>query len=377
MKKTTLLIYLLSLSINMLGQGIPESIVDQFGKNLSDWCSSNDIDYRIKAENLCDEGCRVYDTIIEDFMASSGFTIKNYVIKNYLNAFESALNDGTFKVEIRDIRIVRTDEQTYGSTNEANSYKKSTTLSYSRQREVASKVPVVACNVVITGSSMNYNIRDVYYLKKNKIVRIEPYKEIEDKKTGKKKVVVDFSDLEDITLFGVSINHDQHFPLGFSISGQQGWFMCSLDFGFNLDSKEYIYEKMDFKDVMNYDSEKRIYNPKFYAAVTPSLFIKYVSIGCGIGFGYFSCEETQSFSNCTLDDNGKFKSVSRSTTTNDLSKFKLLIRPQLNGFIPLNDSFRLSIGVGYDYFPGMKDINGYSFSLGVHVDIDGWDFVTL
>lgn len=359
MKRTIISIFCLFCGLSAFCQSVEESVVRQFGNNLRDWCSTKDTDYRMRAQKQCTDACRVKDKIMEDFAANSGLSVKDYVVPNYLNGFENALGNGTILISIGNVRTISNQEQTYSS-------------SFSKEEERRAKNYVtVACDITVTGA-INYHIKDLYYIKKGKIVKITPYQEIKDKKTGKTKVLVDFSDLENTSMLGFSINHDQHFPIGASIIGQSGWFMCSLDFGVNLDSKKYFMGKMDMVNIMNYSSTRTEYNPKQFLMLTPAVFLKYVSVGCGVGFIWLDGKEETSERKTTFNGDGSYKGYTGGSTSTNAATVELMLRPQIKGYIPLSSSCNMSIGVGYDIIPKMKTLNGYNVSIGFHFDFDEW-----
>ncbi len=334
--------------------------VRQFGENLQLWCSTTDISYRSKIQDKCLSACRVKDEIMVDFARDYGLDIKDYVVSTYLNGFEKAMDIGTVVVDVSNIRIISSDQQLY-----SYGYAK-------KEEERAKNFTTIACNIKVRGT-LNYDIKDLFYLQKGKILKITPYEEVVDKVTGKRKVKVDFSDLlEDTSTLGFTLNYDQHFQAGASIIGQSGLFICSLDFGFNTDSKKYYSDVMNMIDIMNYKRTKTEYDPKMFITVTPGLFFKYVSVGCGVGFAMLNGKETVSDSEFSQDEQGNWSGISGSNSS-DAFACKLMIRPQLRGFIPLSSSCKMSIGLGYDILPKAKELNGYNVSLGFHFDFDNWD----
>lgn len=334
--------------------------VRQFGENLQLWCSTTDISYRSKIQDKCLSACRVKDEIMVDFARDYGLDIKDYVVSTYLNGFEKAMDIGTVVVDVSNIRIISSDQQLY-----SYGYAK-------KEEERAKNFTTIACNIKVRGT-LNYDIKDLFYLQKGKILKITPYEEVVDKVTGKRKVKVDFSDLlEDTSTLGFTLNYDQHFQAGASIIGQSGLFICSLDFGFNTDSKKYYSDVMNMIDIMNYKRTKTEYDPKMFITVTPGLFFKYVSVGCGVGFAMLNGKETVSDSEFSQDEQGNWSGIFGSNSS-DVFACKLMIRPQLRGFIPLSSSCKMSIGLGYDILPKAKELNGYNVSLGFHFDFDNWD----
>lgn len=335
-------------------------VVRQFGENLQLWCSTTSISYRPKVQEKCPSDCRVKDEIMVDFARSKGLSIEDYVVPNYLNCFEEAMGKGTVAVSVSNVRIITSDQQsyTYGSAK--------------KEQKRAKNFTTIACDIKVSGV-LNYDIKDLFYLQKEKILKITPYEEVVDTKTGKKKVKVDFSDLEDMSTLGFTLNYDQHFQAGASIIGQSGLFICSLDFGFNLDSKKYYSDVMEMTDIMNYKRTETEYDPKMFITVTPGLFFKYVSVGCGLGFALLDSKETLSSSSFSVNEQGNLSGSHGSQSSSDYSSTKFMIRPQLRGFIPLGSSCKMSIGVGYDILPKAKELNGYNASIGFHFDFDNWD----
>jgi len=357
MKKLYLLFFAFSHIAAYAQYGGDIETVRQFSEYLQLWCSTEDSrNYRPKIQNKCLSECRVMDEFMKDFARNSGLSLNDYVVPNYLNGFEKAMERGTVVVDVSNIRIISSDQQSY---------------SYKKDEERAKKFTTIACDIKL-GGVLNYDIKNLFYLKKGKIMKIVPYEEIVDKKTGERKVKVDFSDLEDISTLGFTLNHDQHFQTGVSIIGQSGLFMCSLDFGFNVDSKKYYSDAMNMTDIMNYERTETEYDPIMFMTVTPAIFFKYFSMGCGVGFAMLNSKETTSNSNFSQDEQGNWNGISGSNSF-DTSACKFMIRPQLRGFIPLGHPCKMSIGLGYDILPKAKELNGYNISIGLHFNFDNWD----
>lgn len=365
MKKVLITTLWLFCCITIYAQSIEEDVVRQFGNNLRNWCSTKDIDYRMKAQKQCADACRVKDKIMEDFVANSGLNIKDYVVPNYLNGFEEALGRGAIVLSMTNVRIISKQEQSYTFAYGTSTVKE--------EQKRAKDIITVACDITVSGS-LNYPVvKDLFYIKKGKIAKILPYEEEIDQKTGKKKVKVDFSDLEDTSMLGFSINYDQNFPIGASIIGQYGWFMCSSDFGFNLGSKKYVTEKMNITNIMNYSCTRTEYEPKMYLTITPAVFLKYISVGCGVGLAWLDGNEETSSRESTFGSNGSFRTTKVGPTVTEVAAIKFMLRPQIKGYIPLTSSCNMSLGVGYDFIPKMKDLNGYHVSIGFHFDFEDWD----
>ena len=364
MRKLFILLLSLFSALSVSSQSSGENVVKQFGKNLHDWCSTQDFDYRNKAQKQCTDACRVKDKIMIDFGANSGLNVKEYVVPHYLNGFEDAFERGAITFSMANVRTISNSEQAYAFAYGTSTIKE--------EQKRAKDIITVACDITVTGS-LNYPIvKDLFYIKKGKIVKITPYEEEIDQRTGKKKVKVDFSDLSDTSMFGLSLNHDKHFPIGASIMGQSGWFLCSLDFGVNLDSKKYVKEKMNLTNIMNYSSTRTENDPKMFLTITPAVFLKYISVGCGLGFVWLDGIEETSNRTSTFNSDGSFYTFTGGSSSTEATEFKLMVRPQIRGYIPLSSSCNMSFGVGYDYVPRLKELNGYNVSIGIHFDFDEW-----
>lgn len=363
MKRTFISILCLFCGLSVFGQSVEENVVRQFVNNLRDWCSTNDTDYRRRAQNQCTDACRVKDKIMEDFATNSGLEMKDYVVPNYLNGFENALAEGTISIHASNVRTISFFEQSYGM-----SYNSSFV---NEERKNSKNFVTVACDILISGV-INYNIKDLFYIKKGKIVKITPYVEVIDQNTGKKKVLVDFSDFEDSSTLGFTINHDKNFQVGASVVGQWSWFMCSIDFGVNLDSKKYILNSGEIQDVLNFKKITTDYSPTLFLSITPSAYMKYVSIGCGIGGILLEGKQDITQYSFGYESDGNIFG-SYGTNTTDATATALMLRPQIKCFIPVGESCKMSFGGGYNFVPKLKDLNGYHVSIGFHFDFDEWD----
>lgn len=371
MKKTFISILCFFCFTFLYGQSNETIIVQRFGNNLKNWCSSKKIRYRLEAQKQCTEECRVNNKIIQDFVKDSGLNpteLDSYVIPNYLNAFETALSKGDVIINIHNVRIIPLSEQerSYGTSNTK------------QIRKYANECTEVSCDFSVSGI-LNYYIKELYYIRKGKIIRIKPREEIIDQRTGQTKIKVDYSDIfiNNYETMGFSFNYGQHFPVGasFNYSLEEVPFMLSVDLGINLDEDKYIIDKVNMKDIMNYERTKKVLDPKFFLTVTPQFYFKYLAIGCGVGFLYMDgTEETTSYST-TLNLTSNTENSSSTTIASGESSsvnttvLKPMIRPIIKGFIPLSDELYLSISAGYDLIFGYKEKNGFNFGVGIQWEL--------
>lgn len=340
MKKIITFIWVVFCPLIVLAQHLEEDIVQQFGNNLRDWCSTKDIDYRLKAQNLCSDACRVKDKLMEYFATNLDLNINDYVIPTYMNGFEDVMGKGPIGVNMENIKII--SENSYAFTEGA-------------QRKKPKECSVVACDIIISGA-LKYKIKDLYYIKKGQIVKITPYEEVIDSKTGAKKIKVDFSDIIDDFFFdiidrdfdalGVSLCYSKHFPVNFGVHYNISLFNIGVELGGNWENKPVCVSESE-------GVKTNIYSKGFYGILTPGIFLRYVTINFGIGYA-------------AMKESGEGYSVEhKKTLTIDESRLFLLMKPSVELNIPLAiDRYRkdepnvfLCPRVAYNHFSKLQSLN--------------------
>ena len=111
------LIILLCLATHVKAQNSPEEIVTSFGEALSSWCSTNEIIYREKIDELCSgaKKCRVEDKIHAEYQKGRGLTnYETFVLDSYMNMFESLIPQ-SLNYQMSNIKVVGTDEMPEGT----------------------------------------------------------------------------------------------------------------------------------------------------------------------------------------------------------------------------------------------------------------------
>lgn len=374
MNRTLLFIILLAGYVEAFCITDSEMIVQRFGNSMTQWCSTKNVDYRKAALQNCHtkdgnpkKECMVIDYLMKVEAQKRSLSNKHYVIKNYLNVFQDAFKLGNVSFQMYNIK-----ETSYESIQITNYSSKNASL--------AKSCTYVACDIDVSGV-LNYNLKNLFIIsKEGKIWGIETRNEVVDKKTGKKKVSVDFDNLiEHYESIGFTYNYGQHFPVGgsFNYSPEDIPFMISVDLGINLDGDKYIIDKVEMKDIMNYDRTKKTLDPKFFLTVTPQFYLKYFAIGCGVGFLWMDgTEESANYTYSSGSSSGGNASVSISSGGGQFSEgmtsvmLKPMVRPVAKGFIPLrSNELYLSVSVGYDLFFGYKDKNGFNFGLGLQWEL--------
>lgn len=111
------LIILLCLVTHVKAQNSPEEIVSSFGEALSSWCTTNEVVYREKIDELCSGArkCRVEDKIHAEYQKKRGMTnYETFVLDSYMNMFQSLIPQ-SLNYQMSNIKVVGTDEMPEGT----------------------------------------------------------------------------------------------------------------------------------------------------------------------------------------------------------------------------------------------------------------------
>lgn len=330
-------------------------IVQQFGKDLAYWASSKDTYSALESmEKLCSQknpsiliGDNIMSTLASNYDLEKTET---YRWDNYTACMEKEISKG--------INISVTDIKSVPMSLIPERYRKNKSLSF------------ISCNIKITGAS-NFNENDLFILQNNKIVKIQQYQVSSDKK-GRRRLRVNLSDLgidDDVVGWGGSYHYSKAFPVGASVTYSYSKFMVSLDFGANLDNDFYTKQKVDFNNIVDYSITRGEYDLKYYMMATPAFYLKYFSVGWGLGAAYLDVHEYTQNSSMTNDENGFIIQTSGSSESSG-SDIKFMMRPIIKGYIPFNDNLFISLSVSYDWILGYKDKSGIGFGAGIHFLLD-------
>ncbi|MDO4310896.1 MAG: hypothetical protein Q4C43_09310 [Prevotella sp.] len=372
-KARLLLIILLAGCADVFAMTSSERIVQRFGNNMAQWCSTKSIDYRMAALKDCHNKdgkkkneCMVMDYLMDVEAQKSSLSNNHYVIQDYLLVFQNALRSGN-----TSFRMYNIEEIPYGSI-EIENYS-------SRKKSSAKTLTYVSCDIDVSGA-LNYKLKNLFIISdEGKIWKIESHKEVINQRTGEKRTLVNIDELvEDNETMGFSYNYGQHFPVGgsFNYSLAKIPLMLSFDFGINLDGDKYVLDKVEMTDIMHFDRTKKVRDPKFFLTVTPQLYFRYFAIGCGVGFLYMDGTKYDMSKDIDISDFSSEGFVSSSEHVSaeageeaNCPLLKPMIRPVAKGFIPLNDEMYMSVSVGYDLIFGYKEKNGLNFGLGLQWEL--------
>lgn len=328
-----------------------ECVVRSFATNMQLWVQTSKLEYQRNLQRLCDgkKKIRVADEIVGDLATKNGYPgVKGaYLLETYLNCLLKEIKKG-ITIQYSNYRTISAFETTTSDTRGLN---------------------LIACDVVVSGA-VNYKVKDLFYVRDGKISKIDKYEETIDRRTGRRKVKVDFSDIDFADeAYSLTYNYSKSFPVGLSFDYAWPWFRLGLDFGIDFKKDQYVIDDVNFTDIMNYDRTKKTLDPKCYITVTPSLYFRYFSIGCGVGALFMTGTEEHCYS--SYASSGGTSVSGSSSLHSDCSKLNVMLRPVAKGYIPVSDEgLDVVVSVGYDYVFGYKEKNGLNFGVGIQFVLD-------
>ncbi len=375
------LIYLFAISLVLSGcrtttptadtSGL-QTAVTEFGEALETWSKNKkDGEFELKPNKYVISKakvlCRLMHSLNEKYPPSkrlknplNAFNIDTY--KNNLSKWFD--EDSTVLVRLTNVLPMsksEIEEQTGEKTNSNKSSNRSVRENYALFKGELSIKKQTENNLTYK-DSVSYE--EVYYVNiaKEKIGKIE-----NSKYTASGKIKIDWSNLEEERTIGGNFNYSPNWS-GLSISYSWLYLMGSLDVGYNADDDKVTQEKLDMTNVLNYTKETVTYDPVFYATVTPSVYLKYVSIGCGVGCMFSKKTIIGTKASASYEGNETFNTSKSSLAPfNEKPMFphtSFMLRPSVKGFIPLNDEWFITASASYDYSFGVRIKNGISFGLG-------------
>lgn len=355
MKLRILFIFLFIAAYNIATPAQSVNRVESFGNNLQLWNETNDIGYRKEIGKMYRKTCIITRNVALLYSLLSFEEMKHtkddsYYMEDFLNMLQKQY--GSTSVHISEVKMVSSTEV---------------------DGKIESGFSLVVARIITSGR-IQTSENELFYIddKSNRIAKIDKYT-----KDGNDKIHVDFSDLEYDASLGATYNYSKHFPYGGSLIYSYRKFMCSLDLGFTTDGSEIITRKIDMKNIMNYTLTETTFKPKFFATITPSIFFKYFSVGCGVGVLYFSGKEDiqkKAFDEETMSEPSMTVTITQKTSFSifgdDARKAKLMIRPNARGFVKLSDRWHLILSASYNYVFDYTELNGISFGMGLKYSFD-------
>lgn len=354
MKKFILaLAAIVAIALQASAQNNDTGVVRQFGDYLTAWAtktrtfSLDSLDQFISVKPVFRIGDNIMATLARQYDVTPA---DDYMWGSFMTCLQKEVDKG--------INISFTDIKPVSESMVSKNYK---------------DVKYVTCNIRISGAS-NFNERDLFVIRKGKILSIQPYAEVFDKQ-GRRRIKVDLSrfDLdENQEGIGITYNYSNKFPVGISINYTKYMVILSGDLGVNLHRDiGYTTQKVDFTDLMNYNITRGEYDVKFYLTFTPSFYMKYFSIGYGFGFVCMEGTETYKYATFTsgVDGSTTVSTASGSHTSGD-PKNKFMMRPNVKGFIPCGKNTFITLSVSYNWIPAVKNYSGLDIGVGLQFLMD-------
>lgn len=336
-----------------------ESIVYKYGKALKEWSEnkrqpslSNPLLKMTKGE-----GTTVDNAFMKKLLVTYPYDDENksvpYNMTNYIRKIRTWFKDNkTSTLRLTDVKEIKEEDMVFENNEDLTEEY----IVFQAKLEILSS----------TGEVQN-EYKDKFFINRinDKICRIDVCEL--DYTSGKQKIKVDFSDLKDETTLGVSANYSKNWPISFSGSYSVGFFMISADFGIDTDHNQIVQNRLYMNDVLNYTQENITYDPCYYITITPSVYLKYFSIGCGTGVMVSQKTIKRSNAYYNYEGNDSFNTEKYHYGTNGGSSkpyCSFMLRPNIKGYIPLSDEWSLTVNASYDWVMDIKMKNGLSFGLG-------------
>lgn len=164
-------------------------------------------------------------------------------------------------------------------------------------------------------------------------------------------------DVDDGSL-GWGINYSKHFQLALNSNYTYSYLSIIGEYGFRL------------KNIISTNEEQ--VEPKWYCSIAPGIYFKYFSINCGLGIAsekewlrtYEATNYSSDYHNKNLETNNNVDIYGSSIKSK--RKYGFLLKPSISGYIPtFDEDYYISINIGYLYLPKLKELNGFSFGVGV------------
>lgn len=340
MKKFFIIFTMVFIANAAIAQNDGVDAVKRFGYSLNKWCDSNDPRYREGVIKECagrrGRECLVNDGLMREFVSLLDLGHQDtYMLDSYLRGFQSTMRNGNTRVQITDVKTI-------------------TNPSFYDERFIQ-----VSCKVTIKNPDGKENFyNDQFYIRKigqNKISKISPYIEQKNEQTGRTEVVTNTSDLSydriangDYNSIEVSYGYSSHFPLNIGVSANFSYVNIGVEYGQNFSKVP-----LDYVSHTNFATSE-IAGKYFYLMGTPGVFLRRVSIDCGLGAVFTSY---------------KYQSV---YTTDSKKKATFMMKPKVTFHIPIpfnfssnNEKMYISPHVGYQYVPKYGKLNCWEVGIGV------------
>lgn len=354
--RTLLFLFLLFVQfpLHCNGQKSAVSYVEDFAKHLHDWSVSLENSFKERAIKQCagnrGEACVVSDSLMMVFERLKNRTPgEKYSLPNYLQGFHSLIYKGDgITIDISDIK-----EETDVVFDEE-----------SLDDDIRNKLSYVSCWVRVSGE-LNYSSHDLFCVRKHngRISQIAPYVGVRQSPQSKvlpkvnTRSVSAWDEIADgeFNSIEIAVGYSKSYMLNASFGISEGYFNFGLEGGYQPLKKPFIDKP--YKD---YDNAQ--YKPTAYIMVSPGVFLRYVTISCGVGVSFMDIDFAKQY-----QENGVYVSESGNTYN---GYFSLKPKVSLNLPLPLDftadyQDYYLCPYVGYSMTPKLSGLNSWEFGIGL------------
>ena len=222
--------------------------------------------------------------------------------------------------------------------------------------------------VEISSSSFYFKSNCLFAITNHRIAKIGSYEEQKDKEGN--IWVFSLDRIQDSQGFGIAYEYGKGYPVNVSILYSKSLFMIGLDFGMADNNNLISTQKVDFTDLLNYKITQGEYKPQCYLTLTPAIYMKYISVGWGIGV--LLLEGKTNIKGQATEVYGDVVSSSDldASSSESSRKARFFMRPNLKLYIPCGKHFSIFTSASYNWAWGSKDLCGFTYGLGLRYNID-------
>lgn len=337
-KKVLFLFAVLTFSVNIMAQNKGVNAVRKFGKDLSEWCRTDD--YRLSPIKLCaGDGwdCLVYNDLMFEFARTQHQEVmKEYRANSYIQGFQTEIDkEQGISVKISNIKPatnIQFDEQSLADDKRNSLY-------------------YITCDVIVSGS-LNYTSSDLFCVRKGSglISQIGPSGQLVNTSNIMDWDHIAAGEFNSIEAF---YGYSKNFPLNIGVAASFSYFNIGLEYGQNFD-QEPIIEKQH----TNF-ATSQLNGKYFYLMASPGVFLRYATISYGLGatMAKYHYESTYD----SYDENKTF----------------FTMKPKISFNLPLPVDFKsrdekcyLCPYVGYLFAPKFSKLNSLEFGIGLRFRFD-------
>lgn len=340
-----------------------ESIVKRYGFLLSSWskCDTSDIQqlqqYEIKdrLDNELiskDPYFQISDMFVQELAKHNNIIPTNnvFLFETFMNWLEKEKRRSkTFKIEISNIKEIPRAKVNNPAHNKQYVKCKIKVYSQPNSFESSQFIDITSFDTIVVSNYM--------------IEYITTYEGKDDSFWRKT-----WDEVLDSKGVGIAYEYSKNYPINASIAFSKSIFMLGLDFGKASEKNSISTKKVEFTDLLNYKITQGEYKPKCFITLTPSIYMKYISVGFGAGVLFLKGKTKIEGMSTEVKGDDIFSSDLNKQIESD-TKTRLIMRPNLKLYVPCSNSFSIITSISYNWIWGSKNLNGLSYGIGIRYNI--------